>query len=793
MKLLIILLSVSIELISGGGVPSTSLSCSLNEFNSLYEKVSADKDVLANLVRDVESRGHDCGYEYITLNVTELFMTFTLYDINNTEVLCRAYSQQYGKEGCDQGKALPCRELNKTIDILYKATNDLKKLTQDVSLYRRPVPSHAFRSVKQVGGYFYHSTDSQPLFSGGYDHGDYAFYYGFESNIAEQLVQIGQDSDEVDVHIATLIPTEETVNKSEIDRVVSTFDRLYSLGLTSGLVLGCNLPEWVIDKYPEIRNYGSSSCKLNTDHPAVLLLWEKGLTPLIQALESHPALNSYRLGNEVFFNVMNNKTVISNYTTSKWHQWLIEEYTNISALNQIWKTEYTDFKQVFFPAKLNPKTNVLSPDKSLIGGPHWHDYCQFNAERILEYFTELINIIKKIHPLATTHIKYVNYHLFTYYYCNGVDRLALNNMTDWSGCDTRIVTAPISYIEAQFRNTGQYALDWLPATIAYTWMGTTIRDKPVIDLEVHPITTSKYRNGSIPDNHMSAVTWLIHLHGLALHMTWAWPREANGSYKFDIVDSYPTLPQAVDGYGKTLALLNALGPEVLALAKAPKPVCMLWSRDSSIQDMDYLNTQIYTFEALSFFGPQPQFIAEPLVDSPGNFNDAQCKVLVVPGQQYVSDHIVNTIHSYVNDYKGNVIFTGNSYAFQYTPIGFKRNSSELKWMQNLPHIPDQDPTKLLRALEPHLAPAMEDRLVKCVDRSTNLTLWGVICRGAEIQNTKSIVVSVVNVLTVPVYVTLYTKSKIVTKATSMYMFNEVDLKTPLRMEPLDVQILKIKS
>ena len=789
----LILLLVSLLDLTAARRYTTSLSCSLDEFNSLYQKVSMEKENLVQLVTTAESKGHSCTYEYITLNVTELFMNFTRYDINNTDALCEAYSMQYGKGGCELGKALPCRELNKTLDILESAVNDLKRLIGNSLLYRRPVPVHDFKSFRQVGGYFYHSSEDYPVFSGGYNHGGYDAYTGFDSESANQLIQLGQGADEIHVNLPVLVPSEGTVNASEINRVVETLDAMYARGFTCGLVLGCYFPAWFIKKYPEIKHYGDSNCKIDTDHPAVLPLWDQALTPLIEKIRSHPALNSYRLGNEVFFRVMYNTTIVSNYTVSKWQQWLMDKYKNITTLNHVWKTGYKNFDQVFFPGKIDPKTHKIEHNDSLIGSVKWYDYCTFNGDRIFKYYSNLIAIIKKTDSSAMTHTKYVNHRLFDDYYCSGIDRIALNNITGWSGCDTRITTAPVSYIDSPFRNAGQYALDWLPTTIAYTWMRTTTPNKPVVDLELHPITTEKFRNGSLPDNHMRAVVWLIHLHGLAFHMTWASPRAFNGSYTFEIVDSYPTLPQAVDGYGKTLSLVNALGPEVLALANAPRPVCMLWSRDSSIQDMYYLYTQVDTFEALSFFGPQPKFIVEPFVEGPNTLVSSNCKVLVVPGQQYVSDVIVDAVRLYVSDFRGNVIFTGNSSVFWYSPIGSKRNSSELEWMKDLPHIPDQDPKMLLRALEPHLAPAMEDRLVKCVDRSTNLTLWGIICRGAEIQNTKSIVVSVVNVLTVPVYVTFIVQDKgRISEATDMYMFDTVDLSSPLRMEPLDTRILQIK-
>ena len=771
-------------LASGSFSPGPEQPCS-KQFDSLLAAVGASSAQLSDLVVLAERKGIDCTYEYITLNTTNLFQTFVRFDYNNTEYLCEAYKNQYGPEGCAKGEALPCRELNKTLDVLKRAITDIKHLLNTPSLHRRPIPSHSMLGTVEKNGYLFRNGD--PVFPGGYDHGSYKYYYGFPSEVVKQVIEVGQDSEEVVVSIASILPTEE-VNNTEVTRVVKSFDRLYQYGLTSGLVIRCALPEWVITKYPDINRYMSSSCKYDIDHPMVRTLLQKALSPVVKELIGHPSLNSYRLGNEVYYRILGNQTVMSQYTVGKWHSWLLTKYKDISALNLAWNKTYKNFTEVFFPGKHNPKTGSIDPDEDMFGTAEWYDYCRFNADRVLDYYTWLISIIREIDQNAISHVKYVNEHLFSAILDQGLDRLALNKLTNWSGCDTRIETSPQVRLRTPSRNPGQYALDWLNTAIAYTWMRTTTPQKLVDDLEVHPITTSNYRNGSVPDNHMTAVPWIIHLHGLSLHLLWAWPRAANGSYLFDIVDSIPTLPQVVDEYARTLAYINALGPEVLALATAARPVCILWSITSSIQDKNYLLTQIDVFEALSFFGPQPSFIAEPDVDKMGV--DAKCKVLVVPGQRYVTDTTVNAVHSFVEQ-GGHVVLVGNFSVFQYNEAGVKRPQSSLDWMHNLPQVPDQDPTKLLQHLAPHLIPAESELLVACLNSIDNTTAWGVLCRSTLMPN--GMVVALVNVLTVPVSIILQVNGTAVTAAIDLYMYEHVDLKSPLVLQSLDVRIFELNT
>ena len=779
--------------------------CQQEQFNGLLASVQSAYNDLENLTQLAEGKGIECTYERITMNTTQLFLNFSSYDFNMTDVLCNAYRNQYGADGCAQGEALPCRELNKTMDILNRAIADIKKLLSTPDLHRRPVPPHHMLGTVEKDSYLYRDGDlTKPVFPGGYDHGNYAFYYGFPSDVVPQVETVGQDSEEVVAHIATLLPTPDRVNDSEVQRIINSFDRLYQFGLTSGLVLMCKLPEWVVEKYPDITRYMQSSCEYDIDHPMIHTLWQQGLTALIPKLKSHPALHSVRLGNEMFFGILGNKTVISAYTTDKWHTWLKNKYGDIEALSRAWKSSYTDFSEVFFPGKKDKKSGKFEPDSSQYGTAVWYDFCRFNTDRVLDYYTWFTGLVRQLDPDTPCHVKYINEHLFNSIMDHGLDRFALNKLTNWSGCDTRIMPAPVALIKSQFRNPGQYALDWLNTAIGYTWMRSTAPHKLVVDLEVHPISISSYRNGSTPDNHMTAATWITHLHGLSLHLLWAWPRLANSSYLFDIVDTLPTLPQAVDGYARSLAYINALGPEVVALAStAPRSVCILWSVISSMQDKAYLDAQVDVFEALSFFGPQPWFIAEPEVDELGV--SSSCRILVVPGQRYVSDNTVTAVEKYT-DQGGNVIVVGNSSVFDYNEAGVQRPMSSLEWLKNLTYITDQDPTKLLRAMEPHLQPAAGERLVTCVSATTEdiktmgaespeeigHTAWGVLCRAARTGN--GVVTALVNVLTVPMSIRLYDGSgNSITNAVEMYMSEGVDLSMPLVLQSLEVRTLLIPN
>lgn len=242
-----LLSSIFLLLLVLSGVRADS-TCQQEQFNNLFASVQSAYSDLANLTELAESKWLECTYERITMNVTQLFLKFSSYDFNMTSVLCEAYRKQYGAKGCAEGEALPCRQLNKTADILNKAITDIKRLLNSPNLRRRAVPRHHMLGTIEKDGYLYRDGDvTKPVFPGGYDHGNYAFYYGFPSDVVPQVETVGLDSDEVVAHIATLLPLPFQVNDSEVQRILDTFDRLYVSGLTSGLVLMCKIPEWLVE------------------------------------------------------------------------------------------------------------------------------------------------------------------------------------------------------------------------------------------------------------------------------------------------------------------------------------------------------------------------------------------------------------------------------------------------------------------------------------------------------------------------------------------------------------------
>ena len=588
--------------------------------------------------------------------------------------------------------------------------------------------------------------------------------------------------------IATIFPTDNRQpNKSEIALLVSRLDLFKEHGLTAGLVLQCNLPNWTKAAYPQVAQYAGSNCAQNIDDPNLFSLWNSTLRAAYTPIKDHPALNSVRLGNEVWFSPFANKTVISAYTMEKWHSWLKTRYNgNITALNDLYKTHYSTFEQVPLPMRV--KEHKATPPLGFKGTPASLDLAEFNMDRGDNYLASLNSILKSINPDVITHIKFVDKKTFDSWPYGGTDRDRLDSVTDWVGADTRIMPYPVVAEKTPFRNTEQYALDWLAAGLGYTWMKTTNPGKLVVDLEVHAIRTSAATNDSIADKHMSAAFWTSHLHGLALHMIWSWSRDETGQPTDGLTGSLNTQPQVMDGYARTLDYINALGPEVRALSENSRPICVLWSRFAKIaSDSSAVFAMIDMFEALSFFDLSLAFVTGQQCVKSGV--PESCKVLFVPASEFAANNVVTVLKTYSQS--GKMVFVGNTSAdiFSKNERGVNRNKRDIDWLSKLPRVQDQRPESLRDELGKFLTEVLPERLVICEGTTTHESLWGVLCRSAVLE--KKVVIALVNVLNKPVKAILKTAAgKTIVSATELYMNETLHLSSGLLLQPLDVVILE---
>lgn len=803
--------------------------CSEAEYQNLSSAVKDASERLNQLIQTAEAKGVNCSYERLSLRVAAAFTKYAAYDFAHPDNLikherrqrrkcCRRLRHMHVHDGqslkhhdclCTRtpnGSALACTELYRTQKVLADATAELQTLLSNEHLNRLPVPNHNMLGVEEQSGYFFRPETGKPVFPGGYDQGIWKYFYGFPDDQETDLaVSLGHNSDELSISIATVMPVNETyVNETFLDFLKSRLDYFTQFSLAVGIYTGCQLPDWAKSKYPDLPLFMASNCAYNLDVPELAILWNRTLTAVYSHLHTHPGLHSFRLGNEVWYGIFGNRTRIPQVTMDRWYAWLEKAYSNnLTRLNELYDTKYTSFKSVPI-GKMQGGSLHPIVDKGHVSITR--DVALFLESRSFAHYQNMIAALKSVNASVKTHVKFVNKAEFSSWPDSGVYRLAINDLTTWVGCDTRIMPNPVQQISTPNRDHLQYALDWLPAAIGYTFMRTTAGNKVVVDQEVHPITTSRNQNSSIAFGHLSAAMWVAHLHGLSMNLIWSWGRFSNGSASDSVYASLLTQPQTLNDYARSMDFINAVAEEVHALANGNRPICLFYNGVSKqVNEKQFFYDFIDTFEALEFFGPQTSMVTDFMLNKNSSCLKL-CQLFIVPKTSYIDQVSLSAIAAFYKS-GSKVLFIDDdgvnkrteARIFAYNEIGEPYPESVLQWTKQVQRVTDQKPKTLLTALLPHLQSVHRD--VQCVDQSTSKPTWGLMCRCATVSRKSTgkmaVVLALLNTLTVPVKTSVrYAGSAELPlagptlTATNLYMNQTVDLST-ISIQPLQVLILQL--
>ena len=186
-----------------------------------------------------------------------------------------------------------------------------------------------------------------------------------------------------------------------------------------------------------------------------------------------------------------------------------------------------------------------------------------------------------------------------------------------------------------------YIMDWLDASLAADFLKSLAPEKPFYDSEFHvtrddhPVT-----NAASAKAHLETALWLAHLHGMSANLAWYWSRNADGSvagaewFRGSLLQQPWTLQGSAQG---TLSLSRFVR-EVQFFAQEPRPVRLLYSEASAIQDVGYLDTLRDAYEALNFLGVFIGILTERQLGEHGV--PAGTRLVIVPNARYAQDPTV---------------------------------------------------------------------------------------------------------------------------------------------------------
>jgi len=558
-------------------------------------------DELRQLIRQGEERGIDLSYQRVTLTVAENFSQFARDDLasDDLEIVAR------GMWNIDWlANAVP------------RASAEAEAILRDPSRQLR-VPRYKTGPVDIRDGAFW--QEGRPLFFVGMGHfgqvrRDIPIFPDYGFNIAQITISVG-----------SVLPDENTVNEKPIEELLAVLDRAAEANVAVDLLLEPHgWPRWANEKYPEIAKEKIWYFDYRLDHPRAQEILKKYWSILIPRIAGHPALFSYCLFNEPRY------TDYSEFSRSKFHDWLRKKHGTVARLNERYGSSYTSFDEVPIPRN--------EADPAL-----WYDWCRFNQDRFSEVHEWMIKTIHSLDPNTPVHSKvqamlFDTYHIFP----DGIDHEMWTTQTDISGNDNW------SYYRTK---SGNYAAGWMRQAMYYDFQRSVAPEHPIFNSENHPIEDNEPY--WVSGRHIRTMYWQGALHGQGATTTWVWER-GGGSLGHSII----TRANCTEALGKVALDLLRLGDEVVALQQIKPEVALLVVPASIPFSEDYLDEMKRAYEGLYFLGAPIGFVTDRQVRKGGL---SAFKAVFVTRAMRIEDDLVALLGDYVAD-GGTLVVVGDSFA-----------------------------------------------------------------------------------------------------------------------------------
>ncbi|HEX5411168.1 MAG TPA: beta-galactosidase [Terriglobia bacterium] len=474
-------------------------------------------------------------------------------------------------------------------------------------------------------------------------------------------------------------------------------------------------PIWqVYQKYPDTHRVGwnqadhivRDSSSWEVVGPAVNVCLESphsraAVAEMIDKYEhAHLGDHNYlvqNMGFEYFY------TCYCRYTRGMWSVWLQRKYGSIQAGNRAWQTKYANFTDV----------PMLHPEEARSNRALWYDWSAFNLYRFLQQLRWTRDEIHKIQPSAPLTVG-SPYYAFDPRFWTAVDEEAL--------ADSGITAVELEE---------NYRLDTLMPEYLHALAGS----KPVADFEYHGVVNQLLPSFLHGDAAISMWWWNDHMHWTPHEPINEWASSFPQSYTILLSDIAEAMRVALD--------VRRLSPEIVALANAPRPVALLYSKTSMLQHLPEESKDTGSFPYL--------FSLEQLYDSSQSAGVyigltteekilhgdlARRKLLVLPSAQFVPPAVTRRIISWVRDGGTLLVWPDSLLADEYArpantmeslglrlvrrvPPAFKRGETQVTEF-NLPDLPHAslqlERQDIFSKAVPHLESVGERQVIQCNPR-----------------------------------------------------------------------------
>lgn len=622
-----------------------------------------------------KSRGSDIDVtrEETVIWFAQQFLKFADWDQKNPDAVLYGF-QQYGPFKPDAEKyadQVPDFERKMVVKILDDGIAELSSVLAG-EVKRRPVRKVDWQNI-EVGDNVLLSN-GKPIF----------LYDYFSKSVGRPLT----DTDVYNDHLGAIFHGGENLYPVDHDRAINSFllkeDRTFDQKLLSevtgisdtnvGFLIYWNMgiPEWVQKLEPQVRFGRSLFTGYDIDNPLVREVWGtiarktgkltegKKVTQLGYILSNEPHWFSEKDHWTKNFNEMQQ---LSSYTLKHFRQWLNKKYEgNLERLNKNWQTEFESFDAVEIEVPIPRQTR---------GTPVWYDWCRFNMDRTIDWFTFLQGELRKGNPNADTSIKIMPDMFTENARSHGIDVEALTELTSMIGDDAKTrETRHLNYKQPE-KWEQHYAWFWEELAMSYDFMESVAPDQIHVNSESHFLSASWWRKLDTSTEYVESVYWLATLQGMDANMAWFWARDRDGSPEdrlegeLDFFDpalagsfagSVNQQPHIANAYTQVMYDLNSFSDEIIELRNQRRPLRLFHSETSAINKPFHMSEQFAMYERLFFDGFPLGFATENIIRKQDNNSwDA----VLVYKTEFVTESELAALQSYLNN-GGTVIVDGEN-------------------------------------------------------------------------------------------------------------------------------------
>lgn len=536
--------------------------------------------------------------------------------------------------------------------------------------------------------------------------------------------------------VTGLITEQGTVDLSGISPLIESLKGYEALGIKVDLMLGLGGNDATIEKHwPGITKHKSNGVAIDIDHPGTRELISKVMAQVIPIVSAQPAVLSWDLANEPFFN-MDGWT---SHSMSSYRAWLGKRHGSITSLNTAWKTSYESLEEIPLP-KDKPRQNCSVGE--------WYDRITFHNYRTASFFAFVASEIRRHDPDAVIHMKGQDNNSLgpkAMAVTDGIDREMMTPSIDLHGLDTRPlpVTEPrmAVVIEPDKENTilnyddSFYGFHWLGQSFLYDYLASLEPHRPVVDFEYHAFSINPIRVPDIGPGHASATLWLAHMHGLVGNMAWYWHRRYGPNpfpkeyFKWWFYASLSTQPIVAAEYFQTMLRLNMFADEITALANPPsKPIRLFVSNASYIQNQNHIAALHRAYEAACFHDLPVGFVTGDMLVNSGLPDDTE--VLIIPDAQYVGTQELTALRQAKN--AGVQLLSVGQIRITHDEYGVAHTEESLAFLNDIPVLDYASAPDLARQFGKVTQP-LADRLPITVKGSDGQSAFGVMRRYTNLN------------------------------------------------------------